>query len=182
MTALSPGQSPPPVRTPNRMKPGTYLPLLLALCALALSACGGEKKGERASGDTLTIYMSLPRQGATARMAASGAAGARVALGDAHGRAGGKRLRLVEIDSSRPGGESWDAATVQENANRAADDPSAIAYIGELSEGASAISLPVTNDRGILQVSPGDGLTSLTRPDPGASVAATADRYYPSGR
>jgi branched-chain amino acid transport system substrate-binding protein len=163
------------------MRPGTYLPLLLALCALALSACGGDDKGERAPGDTLTIYMSMPRQGPTARMADSVAAGARTALGDARGHAGGKRLRLVELDSSRPGGDTWDAATVQENANRAADDPTAIAYIGELSEGASAISLPVTNDREILQVSPADGLTSLTRQEPGSSVAATPDRFYPSG-
>ena len=49
------------------------------------------------------------------------------------------------------------------NAHRAADDPSAIAYLGELDYGASAVSLPITNDAGLLQVSPGDGLTSLTQ-------------------
>jgi branched-chain amino acid transport system substrate-binding protein len=38
----------------------------------------------------------------------------------------------------------------------------------------------VTNDKGILQVSPGDGLTSLTRYEPGAPVATGPDRYYPS--
>src|SRR3954447_2065782 len=184
-TALSPGQSPPPVRTPNRMKPATYLSLLAALCALALSACGGGGHADetpRVPGHTLTVYASMPRQGASARTADAVGAGARLALADAGGRAGGKEVRLVELDSSRPDGETWDPSTVQSNAKRAADDPTAIAYIGELDEGASAISIPVTNDRGILQVSPGDGLTGLTRQEPGTSVATRPERYYPSGR
>jgi branched-chain amino acid transport system substrate-binding protein len=166
------------------MKPATYLPSLLALCALLLSACGGSSspKDERTPGNTLTIYASMPRQGATARMADEVAAGARLALADADGHAGGKQVRLIELDSSRPDGDTWDPSTVQENANRAADDPTAIAYIGELGEGASAISLPVTNDKGILQISPADGLTSLTRQEPGASLATSPERYYPSGK
>src|SRR4051794_20569206 len=183
MTALRPGQSPPPVRTPNRMRGATYLPvMLLALCAAALSACGGGGGPERAPAGTLTVYASMPHQGPSARMADSVAAGARLALADAGGHAGGKRVRLVELDSSRPEGETWDPSVVQENAKRAADDPTAIAYIGELDEGASAISVPVTNDAGILQVSPADGFTGLTRTEPGSSVAMAPERYYPSGR
>ena len=53
------------------------------------------------------------------------------------------------------------------NAERAADDASTIAYLGELDYGASAVSLPITNEARILQVSPTDGLTSLTRTPPG---------------
>src|SRR4051812_18888865 len=151
------------------MRGATYLPaLLLALCAPALSACGGGREPERASGDSLTVYASMPRQGPSARMADSVGAGARLALADAGGRAGGKRIRLIELDSSRPEGDTWDPSVVEENARRAADDPTAIAYIGELDEGASAVSVPVTDDAGILQVSPGDGFTSLTRLEPGA--------------
>ena len=65
------------------------------------------------------------------------------------------------------------------NAHRAADDPTAIAYLGELDYGASAVSLPITNEAGLLQVSPGDGLTSLTRRPPGR-LRAGPERYYPS--
>ena len=57
--------------------------------------------------------------------------------------------------------------------------PPTIAYIGELDYGGSAVSLPITNDAGILQVSPGDGLTSLTRTPPGRPRAGP-ERYYPS--
>src|SRR4051812_42702546 len=164
------------------MRGATYLPaLLLALCAPALSACGGTHEPERAPGDTLTVYASMPREGPSARMADAVGAGARLALADAGGRAGGKRARLVELDSARPAGDTWDPPVVRENAQRAADDPTAIAYIGELDEGASAISVPVTNGSGILQVSPGDGFTGLTRLEPGTSVATRPERYYPSG-
>jgi branched-chain amino acid transport system substrate-binding protein len=69
---------------------------------------------------------------------------------------------------------------VAANANRAADDPTAIAYLGELDYGATAVSLPITNDAGLLQVSPLDGLTSLTQRPPGRPRAGP-ERYYPSG-
>jgi branched-chain amino acid transport system substrate-binding protein len=115
-------------------------------------------------------------------MAADVSAGARLALSEAGGRAGGKRVRLAQLDSSKPGAVTWDPSLVEANANRAVDDPTAIAYIGELDTGASAISVPVTNDKGILQVSPADGLTSLTRDEPGQPLANGPDRYYPSGK
>ena len=148
---------------------------------MLLAACGSDPPPERPPGDTLTIYESLPRQGAASRTADAVAAGARLALSDAGGRAGSKRVRLVELDSAKPGGETWDPSMVEANARRAAEDPTAIAYLGELDSGASAISVPVTNDDGMLQISPLDGLTSLTRLQPGASVASGPDRYYPSG-
>jgi branched-chain amino acid transport system substrate-binding protein len=110
------------------------------------------------------------------------AAGARLALSDARGRAGDRDVELKLLDSSRPEGPTWDPAAVEANANRAAADPTTIAYIGELDEGGSAISVPVTNDAGFLQVSPLDGLTTLTRDQPGAAVGTGPARYYPSGK
>ena len=64
------------------------------------------------------------------------------------------------------------------NAHEAADDQRAIAYIGELDYGASAVSVPITNEAGVLQVSPTDGLTSLTRAPLGRPRAGP-ERYYP---
>jgi ABC-type branched-subunit amino acid transport system substrate-binding protein len=43
------------------------------------------------------------------------------------------------------------------------------------------VSLPITNDAGLLQVSPGDGLTSLTQRPPGRPRAGP-ERYYPSDK
>ena len=109
------------------------------------------------------------------------AAGARLALRDAGGRAGGRRLRLVELPSTEPGDPDWDPGLVEANAKRAADDPRSIAYVGEVDRGASAVSVPRTNRAELLQVSPLDGLTSLTRSPPGRPRAGP-ERYYPDER
>jgi branched-chain amino acid transport system substrate-binding protein len=156
---------------------------LLLLCAVLLPGCLGDDADEGEQpirGDRLTIYTSGPTEGPSAATAREVAAGQRQALADAGGRAGRYRIRLAELSSSKPGAGNWDPGQVSENASRAADDPRAIAYLGELNLGASAISVPVTNDAGLLQVSPGDGLASLTDEPPRS--AAGPERYYPSGR
>ncbi|HEX8074259.1 MAG TPA: hypothetical protein VF545_04700, partial [Thermoleophilaceae bacterium] len=157
----------------------------VAVAALALGAwaggCGSDAGGGPANGGALTIYSSLPRDGVSARVADAVAAGERLALADAGGRAGGRRVRLVELDSAAPGGDMWDPAAVEANARRAAKDPTAAAYLGELDLGGSAVSVPVTSAAGLLQVSPGDGRTTLTRVDPDQPDQGPA-QYYPEGR
>jgi branched-chain amino acid transport system substrate-binding protein len=157
--------------------------LLLCVCAQALSGCLGDGGGDeprRVEGDTATVYSSAPSHGASAAAASAVAAGERRALAEAGGRAGGLRIRLRELPATDDEPDHpWDPALVSENADRAADDPSAIAYLGELDYGATAVSLPVTNNAGLLQVSPGDGLTSLTQRAPGRPRAGP-ERYYPT--
>jgi len=156
---------------------------LLSLTALAVSiaGCGDDsKQATRVKGDTLTVYASLPAHGPEGTKGRSAEAGMRRALADAKGRVAGRNVRLVALPSTRPGDQTWDPGTVEANAERAVDDPTAIAYIGELDQGGSAVSLPVTNDNQLLQLSPADGLTSLTRRPPGRPRAGP-ERYYPDG-
>jgi branched-chain amino acid transport system substrate-binding protein len=153
---------------------------LLCVAALALGGCLSTEESSRIPGGTVTVYSSLPRHGVSAPAAAAVAAGQRLALADAGHRAGGVRVRLRRLDSTDPGDRLWDPDRVSANADDAADDDTAIAYIGELEYGASAVSVPITNDAGILQVSSGDGLTSLTRSVPGRPRAGP-ERYYPTG-
>jgi branched-chain amino acid transport system substrate-binding protein len=160
------------------------LALLAALaCAVALSGClgddGEEAENQPIRGGVLTVYSSRPTHGPSAATARAVAAGQRQALTDAGGRAGRYRVRLEELSASTPGSGNWDPGQVSENASLAAKDPRAIAYLGELNLGASAVSVPVTNDAGLLQVSPGDGLASLTQAPPRS--AAGPERYFPSG-
>ncbi len=158
-----------------------WKPVLLLPLALGLAGClgGDESPGELRG--SLTIYSSLPRHGVSAAAGRAAAAGQRLAIADAGERAGGRRVRLVLLSSTEPDERLWDPDSVAENAHTAADDPSAIAYLGELDYGASAISLPITNDAGMVQVSPLDGLTSLTRTPPGRP-RSIPERLYPSGR
>src|ERR671923_181946 len=129
-----------------------------------------------------------PDDGVQARTVASSRQDA-----DSHARKITGLVRIPGLASSRTraallclaaavalGGCLWDPGRVNANAERAADDETTIAYLGELDYGASAVSVPIMNDAGILQVSAGDGLTSLTREPPGRPRAGPA-RYYPTG-
>ena len=166
------------------LRPALPAALAALACVAIVSGCLGnddeaaERRPIRAH--VLTLYASQPTEGPSAATARAVAAGQRQALADAGSRAGRYRLKLVALSASKPGEGNWDPGQVAENADRAASDPRAIAYLGELNLGASAISVPVTNDAGLLQVSPADGLASLTDAPPRS--AAGPERYFPSGR
>jgi branched-chain amino acid transport system substrate-binding protein len=153
-----------------------------AACA-GLTGCLGDGGDEPQTidGDVATVYSSAPRHGVSAATAQEVLAGERRALADRGGRAGGLRIRLRLLPATDDRDRPWNPGLVAENAHRAADDPTAIAYLGELDYGATAVSLPITNEAGLLQVSPGDGLTSLTRRPPGRPRAGP-ERYYPTDR
>src|SRR3954453_9251159 len=102
------------------------------------------------------------------------AAGQRRALADGRARAGRYRIRLVPLDSTRPGDRPWDPGQLSMNADRAAHDRKAVAYLGELEYGASAVSVPITKPAGLLQGSPGVGLARATRPPPAAAPRVRA--------
>ena len=161
------------------MRRWDLLALVLLPAALA-SGCGDDPPDrDKVRGDTAYVYASLPLGGVSRERAGAVAAGARYALREAGARAGGKRVRLVVLNSVDPGDRLWDPSRVEDNAERAAEDKRTIAYIGELDFGGSAVSVPVTNDRAVLQISPEDGLTSLTRTPPGRP-RSVPDRLYPS--
>src|SRR2546421_10064636 len=105
MTALRPGQSPPPVSTPMRILRPKYpwdghvsrprrgfLAVAATLLGISLlAACGSDKRPRASREAALTVYTSLPRGGLSSRRADVVAAGERLALTDAGGRAGGRR-------------------------------------------------------------------------------------------
>ena len=158
--------------------------MLLGAASALASGCLGNGAGDEPhviEGDTATVYSSVPQHGVSSETAARVIAGERRALDERGGRAGGLRIRFRKLPATDERDQAWDPDLVAENANRAADDPTAIAYLGELDYGATAVSLPITNDAGLLQVSPGDGLTSLTQRVPGRPRAGP-ERYYPTDR
>jgi len=153
----------------------------LILCAaLGLTGClGSDDEPARIRGNVATVYTSVPQHGVSVAASEQVLAGERRALAERGGRAGPIRVRLRELPATDDREHPWDPGLVATNAHRAADDPTAMAYLGELDYGATAVSLPITNDAGLLQVSPGDGLTSLLRRPPGRPRAGP-ERYYPT--
>jgi branched-chain amino acid transport system substrate-binding protein len=150
---------------------------LAALAPLA-SGCGTSKApSTRISGDTLTIYTGLPLRGERQAEGRAVLRGEKLALDEVGGRVGDRDIGLIALDDTRTSTGQWDPRQVAANARDAAENPSTIAYIGDLDSGASAISVPIVNEIGVLQVSPLSGYSGLTQ----ATDKGEPDKYYPSG-
>lgn len=155
--------------------------LCVALAACAIAGCGGEDPARSAvTGSQVTVYSSMPLEGPDRVPALDVVRGERMALAEAGGRAGDYRVRLVSLDAATPEADRWDPAQISENARRASDDESAVAYVGEFHTGSSAISVPLLNEAGILQVSPIDSAMALTQRT--LSVPDSPDKYYPKAQ
>ena len=86
-------------------------------------------------------------------------------------------MRAEFLDDAN--GKPWDPVAVSANARSATEDSSAAAYIGELDSQPTRASASITNDAGLVQVSPGAGAVDLTRPAEG--YPGSPGRYRPSG-
>jgi branched-chain amino acid transport system substrate-binding protein len=145
------------------------------LLLLVLSGCG---VGGTAKIDApVNVYISLPLTGPRAVGGRDAADAARLALEQAGGKAGSVQVRARYLDDAK--GKAWDPVAVGANARTAVQDSSAAGYIGELDSEPTRASVPITNDAGLVQVSPGAGAVDLTAP--AAGYADSPDRYRPSG-
>jgi branched-chain amino acid transport system substrate-binding protein len=155
---------------------------LTALAAAAGAGCGGDESGgsEGSAGKTLTVYSSLPLQGASRNQSVAIRNGMDLALEEANGRAGQFEVRHESLDDSTAQAGTWTPEATSANARRAIQDDTTIAYLGEYNSGASAISMPFLNEAQILQ----NGLTNtavgLTEKAPGADKGEP-EKYYPAG-
>jgi branched-chain amino acid transport system substrate-binding protein len=151
--------------------------LALAALLLALAAAGCGVAGSASIEAPVAVYVSLPLTGPRGADGRDAANGARLALEQAQGKAGSIEVRARFLDDAR--GRAWDPVAVGANARQAVQDSSAAAYIGELDSQPTRGSMPITNDAGLVQVSPGAGGVDLTAP--AAGYPDSPDRYRPSG-
>jgi branched-chain amino acid transport system substrate-binding protein len=149
---------------------------------LAPAGCGGVSVSgaEPVLGDNLTVYSSLPLHGPESAISTQIVNGERLALADAGGEVGHFRISLYSLDDSSPTSNGWAPGVTATNAKLAAQDNDAIAYVGDYDSPATAVSLPLTNGAGILQITPGSPYVGLTSSrDAGQDEPA---RFYPSGK
>jgi branched-chain amino acid transport system substrate-binding protein len=149
--------------------------LAALLFALAVAGCG--ISGGATIDAPVAVYVSLPVTGPRGADGRDAADGARLALEQAQGRAGQVEVTAHFLDDAN--GKPWDPVAVGANARRAVQDSSAAAYIGELDSEPTRASVPITNDAGLTQVSPGAGAVDLTAA--AAGYPDTPGRYQPSG-
>jgi branched-chain amino acid transport system substrate-binding protein len=152
-------------------------PALAALLLLVLGATGCGITGSSKIDAPVAVYVSLPLTGPRGPDGREAADGARLALEEADGKAGSLQVRAHFLDDAK--GKPWDPVAVGDNARTAVQDSSAAAYIGELDSEPTRASAPITNQAGMVQVSPGAGAVDLTGPT--AGYPDSPDRYRPSG-
>jgi branched-chain amino acid transport system substrate-binding protein len=158
---------------------------LLGATAVLISACGssdnggGGGGGSCVSGNTLTIYSSLPFDPTDRQQSQDVVNGEKMALQKAGNKVGKYTIKYVSLDDSTPSAGKWEAGKVSSNAREAAQNKATIAYLGEFNSGATAVSLPILNRSGILQISPSNTAVGLTKK---SADPAEPDKYYPTGK
>jgi len=159
---------------------------LIGALAMGVTACGGDDDsggdssgGGGGGGKTLTVYSSLPLQGASRPQTTALVNGIKLALDQAGGKAGDFTIKYESLDDSTAQAGSWTPEATQANARKVAQDDSAAAYIGEFNSGASAVSIPILNEAGIPQISPANTAVGLTSDEPGATPGEP-EKYYPA--
>jgi ABC-type branched-subunit amino acid transport system substrate-binding protein len=122
------------------------------------------------AGGRLTVYASVP----------SGMQGQDVfdaeQLALTQGGASAGHFKVV-LKQTRLASDTTRAIT--DNARQAVSDKSTIAYLSELVPGTSEASVPITNQLGILQLSPTDNALELTQPSP-VLPDTRKSLFYPS--
>jgi branched-chain amino acid transport system substrate-binding protein len=155
--------------------------------AAGVAACGGGGSSSSTSASsgsgskTLTIYSSLPLQGASRTNSEALVNGIKLALQQANNKAGQYTIKYQSLDDSVAQTGKWDPGQTSSDARKAAQDKSTILYIGEFNSGASAISIPILNRAGIGQISPANTAVGLTSNAAGATPGEP-QKYYPTGK
>ncbi len=161
-----------------------------ALCALGVAACGGSQPApastttttrpsstaRAADTHTLFIYSSLPHNGpqrAKSRQVEQGIDFELKWATDHHQMAGYQVKYRALSDSTPPRrrrhgkvkvlpSRGWNANATVQRAQQAARNPQTVAYVGDLDSGATELSLPILNQAGIVQLTPGSGYPGLS--------------------
>lgn len=159
--------------------------LTLALGASLLAAgCGGHTRPPHRRTlprvTTLAIVAGLPLQGPDRSQSIPLLRGMRLALRQAHNRAGGFHIAVDWLDDSTAAGGVPDATQTALNALSVSERSRVILYLGDMTSAATEVSLPILNQAGIPQLSPSSGYDGLTVTAPG-TAAGEPNLYLPSG-
>jgi branched-chain amino acid transport system substrate-binding protein len=119
-------------------------------------------------------------QGASSAQTVPLVNGIKLALAEAHNKAGQFTVKYTVLDDSTAAAGKWDPGQTAANARQVASDPKAVYYMGEFNSGASEVSIPILNQAGIPQVSPANTYVGLTTSLPG-SAPGEPQKYYPTG-
>jgi branched-chain amino acid transport system substrate-binding protein len=154
----------------------------------ALGACGssdnsssGTSASSGGGNKSVKIVTSLPFDATDRQQTEDVVKGEKLALKQVNNTVGPCKISFQQLDDSTAQAGQWDPGQTSTNARKAAQDKSIVGYIGEFNSGASAISIPITNQAGLMQISPSNTALELTK-DPGPSGKGAPGKYYPTGK
>jgi branched-chain amino acid transport system substrate-binding protein len=154
----------------------------------ALGACGSSDNKSSSSGGSsgggsqdVKIVTSLPFDATDRQQTEDVVKGEKLALAQVNNQVGPCKVSFSQMDDSTAQAGQWDPGQTSTNARKAAQDKAVVGYIGEFNSGASAISIPITNQAGLMQISPSNTALELTK-DPGPSGKGAPGKYYPTGK
>jgi branched-chain amino acid transport system substrate-binding protein len=145
--------------------------------ALVVGACGTGGGGGASSAITVKIMSSLPMTGASRTQTVEIVNSIQMAIADTQIK--NVTVQFEALDDATAAKGSWDAAQEAENARKAINDKSVVAYIGTYNSGAAKVSIPLLNQAGLVMVSPANTYPGLTKP--GKGDVGEPGTYYPNG-
>jgi len=132
-----------------------------------------------AQGKVIRVYESWPLQGAMIPEGKAMLNAAQMALDEAKGQVAGYKIELVFLDDASPTTGSWDGTIEANNAHKAIADDKCLVYFGTYNSGAAKISMPLTNEAGMAQITPANSYPGLTKPGYGPGEPGI---YRPTGK
>ncbi len=133
---------------------------------------------------TIRIYASLPLSGASKIVGQSLENAMRLALTDVTGGTGyisKLKIDFVPLDNGSANTTGPDPAQEAINANKAANDPETVLYLGPTSTATAQVAIPILNKANIAMISPGTTYPGLTKSIQSITKSDEPARYYPSG-
>lgn len=161
---------------------------IAVVCAAGLSACGSTASRTTSSSaakpaqhdQTLNIYVSLPMNGPRRAESLAIIHGINLALRNNAGHVGNYAITPTWGNDASARTHGWNQTRAVSNAQAAAMNPDVVAFIGDLDSGATAVSLPILNQAGIAQITPGSGYPGLTNYVKGVTATDEPQKYYPN--
>jgi len=137
-------------------------------------------KGKKASGNEIHVYSSLPLGGTNTPQTTAMVEQIKATLDGQ--KVGDFTIKYTSLDdSSAAKNGDWDGTVETSNANKAANDPAAMVYIGTYNSGAAKLSIPILNAACLVMLSPANSYPGLTHAVQGVTAQGEPDTYYPGG-
>ncbi len=152
---------------------------ILTAIALVGSACAGFGGGEAPAGTKVKIVSSLPLTGPSLTQTQTIVNGIKMAFEEVNSKVGNVTIEYESLDDATPAAQKWDAAKEAENARKAVNDKSVVAYIGTFNSGAAQVSIPILCGANLGMISPANTYPGLTKA--GKGEKDEPDKFYPGG-